>query len=437
MFSKLKNRYLALSSVHQRVFSGAFWSLLGACVSKVIVLCATVIVARILLKSEYGEVGMVRSTIAMFMAFSSFSIGATASKYIAEYRECNKEYAVKIYVLSLVFSIIMVIIFGAIVLLSSDYIATNSFNAPHLASTVRMAAIILIFATLSGAQTGVLAGFENFKTISKINIIFGFSESLFIVAGAYFFGVEGVISGFGLANLLNFILLHTFARKQISNLGFSIKETFLKLRIKDFSILYKFSLPATISSMLTLVFVWYSKTILVQNCGFEEMANFDVAEQWRTQLLFIPAAISQIVLPILSNSKHNSGDQLRIIKSNIAINVTTTLLISLFFLCFGGYILQIYGENYTNTMPLYLMGFTGVIISVTNVLGSVCFANDKAWHICMLNGFQGILLVLFAKYFIQDGLADTGLALANIISYFIFALMLGFVVTRVLHLNKR
>lgn len=437
MFSKLKNKYLNLSSVHQRVLSGAFWSFIGACASKVFVLCATVIVARILLKSEYGEVGMIRSTIAMFMAFSSFSIGATTSKYIAENREHNKESAVKIYVLSLAFSIVMSIIFGTIVLLSSDYIATNSFNAPHLASVVKIATFILIFATLSGAQSGVLAGFEDFKTISKINIIFGLCESIFIVTGAFLYNVTGVICGFALANIVYFSLLHISARKRIVNLGFPIKEAFSNLNIKDLAILYKFSLPATISSILTLIFVWYSKTILVQDSGFEAMANFDIAEQWRTQLLFIPAAISQIVLPILSNTKQDNTNQQRVIKTNIMINVVTTLLTAILFLCLGKYIIQIYGDDYTNPTPLHLMGFTGVIISVTNVLGSACFANDKAWQICLLNAIQGIVLVLLTKYFVQAGLDDTGLALANIISYAIFATILSFVVVHVLHINRK
>lgn len=437
MLDSLRKRYWNLPSVHQRVFSGAFWSLLGACISKIMVLCATVLVARILSKSEYGEVGMVRSTIAMFMAFSSFSIGATAAKYIAEYRENNKEYAVKIYILSLVFSVTMSLIFGTLVLLFSNYIATYSFNAASLANIVRIAAMILIFATLSGAQSGVLSGFEDFKTISKVNIVFGFCESVFIVLGAYLFGVGGVICGYGLANMLNFILLHAHAHKRILTLDVSIKEMFSKIRIKDFSILYKFSLPATISSVLTIIFVWYSKTILVQESGFEAMATFDIAEQWRTQLLFIPGAISQIVLPILSNSKHSSNDQLRVIKSNITINVTTTLFIMILFLCLGKYIMQLYGDNYTNAIPLYLMGATGVIISITNVLGSACFANDKAWHICTLNGIQGILLIILTKQFLLEGLADTGLALANVISYTIFALMLWLVVTHVLRLNKK
>jgi hypothetical protein len=99
--------------------------------------------------------------------------------------------------------------------------------------------------------------------------------------------------------------------------------------------------------------------------------------------------------------------------------------------------MSVYGSDYTNAVPLYVMGLTGVVISISNVLGSVCFANDKAWQICLLNGVQGLLLVLFAKYFIGAGMADTGLALANLISYIIFVLLLVAVTIYVLRPKRR
>ena len=435
MLEKLRSKYTSLPEIHRRIFSGAFWSLFGTSVSKVIVLCATIIVARILSKSEYGELGMIRSTISMFMAFSGFSIGATASKYIAENRNGNKEFAARIYMLALLFSMVMAIVFGSIVLFASDYIATNSFAAPYLSDVVKMSAIILIFATLSGSQSGVLSGFEDFKTISRANMLFGLAESVFIVLGAMLGGVEGVIIGFGLANLVNFIYLHYFASRHIRKLGYSTKELLSKIKLKDLSVLYAFSLPATISSILVMICVWYSKTYLVQVSGFEAMATFDIAEQWRTQLLFIPAAISQIVLPILSNSKQ-SNNQPQVVKINLAINLSVTVAILLLLMVFGKYIMSMYGDGYTNTLPLCLMAVTGVIISMTNILGSLCFANDKAWHICFLNGLQGGILILCTKYFVDRGFAETGLAYANVVSYVAFLIVLGAVSYCILKRNK-
>ena len=73
---------------------------------------------------------------------------------------------------------------------------------------------------------------------------------------------------------------------------------------------------------------------------------------------------------------------------------------------------------------------------MTNILGSLCFANDKAWHICFLNGLQGGILILCTKYFVDRGFAETGLAYANVVSYVAFLIVLGAVSYCILKRNK-
>lgn len=51
---------------------------------------------------------------------------------------------------------------------------------------------------------------------------------------------------------------------------------------------------------------WFCNYLLVnQQSGYEQMANFDIANQWRNTILFIPAALSQIALPLLSSNIHD------------------------------------------------------------------------------------------------------------------------------------
>ena len=74
------------SDIGKRLVSGASWSLIGTASAKFLVLVSGIICARILGKVEYGELGMVRSTISLFVAIGSAGLGLTASKYISEYR---------------------------------------------------------------------------------------------------------------------------------------------------------------------------------------------------------------------------------------------------------------------------------------------------------------------------------------------------------------
>jgi len=56
----------------ERIAKGAFWSLSGSIVSQGSILFASMYVARILGKTQFGELGMIRSTINMFVVFAGF-----------------------------------------------------------------------------------------------------------------------------------------------------------------------------------------------------------------------------------------------------------------------------------------------------------------------------------------------------------------------------
>ena len=75
------------SPLGYRLANGAFWSVSGAVASKGMMLVASIVVARMLTREVYGELGIIRSTVNMFVVFASFGMGMTATKYVAELRE--------------------------------------------------------------------------------------------------------------------------------------------------------------------------------------------------------------------------------------------------------------------------------------------------------------------------------------------------------------
>ncbi|NOZ40854.1 MAG: oligosaccharide flippase family protein [Planctomycetes bacterium] len=68
----------------------------GAVISRGLMLVASILVARMLGKTVYGELGMIRSTVGMFGVFAGFGLGLTATKHVAEFRESDPERAGRI-----------------------------------------------------------------------------------------------------------------------------------------------------------------------------------------------------------------------------------------------------------------------------------------------------------------------------------------------------
>lgn len=63
---------------------------MGNVISKFALLVATIFVTKYLGKKEYGQFGIIKSTILMFAMFAGLELGMTATKYISQYKSTDK-----------------------------------------------------------------------------------------------------------------------------------------------------------------------------------------------------------------------------------------------------------------------------------------------------------------------------------------------------------
>lgn len=414
------------SSFARKLLSGAFWSLFGVAGAKVIILIAGILVANIIGKASYGELGIIRSTINTFVIFASMGLGLTATKYISEYRDNNPDKAGNIYLISNVFATIFGALMLVVVLLLAPYIASVALKAPHLVTEIRMGGVLLFFSSLNGAQTGTLAGFEDFKSIAINTFIAGIIEGLFLCLGAYYFDVKGAILGSGISFGVLYVLNFLSIRKHLKR--FNITCFYSRLRVDDFSILIKFSIPAALSSLLVVPLFWYIKTLLVKTEGFSVSADFDVADQWRSIILFIPAALSRIVLPMLSNieGKKNQGAQYKkILKINLLLNISLAIVSALIIILFSKYIIQLYGNEYTNTLPLIILAISTIFSSITTIAGQAIASKARMWTGFSFNLIWASITLALSYMFLNNGMGAQGLALAVLIGYVMLSLGQG------------
>jgi O-antigen/teichoic acid export membrane protein len=168
-----------------------------------------------------------------------------------------------------------------------------------------------------------------------------------------------------------------------------------------------------------LPILWWSKTLLVRNSGFEEMAFYDVAEQWNMMLLFIPNSISSILLPLLTNvlSVGTQNQYRKLININLIVNGGVTLLLALIIIPLAPYILKLYGNNFTNYIPLRIMLLTAVLQAINAVLGQVIASKGKMWDGFILNLCWALIISITALLFIKNNLGAIGLSIAVLISY--------------------
>ena len=405
-----------------RVVRGSFWALAGSLIFKGFFLVSSIAVARILGRSQYGELGIIQSTINMFVAFAGFGLGVTSTKYVAEMRDDDPENAGTFIASSNIIAALIGVCFTALFFILSPVITEKLIDAPDLADEMRLGSLILFFSAINGAQTGAMAGFENFKDIAKINVSVGLFSLPVQILMTLFFGLYGAITGFGLTFLLQWILYYFFLRKTAQRFNIRIR---IGKSLKNISYLWEFSIPALFGGIIVSMALWYANTILVTRTnGFNEMAVFNAASQWQNIVLFIPMAISQISLPLFSHSKNNIEKFTKFIKYNIIINFSICLIFATIFALFSKYIMQSYGNSFREGyLVLIILSFTAVLISLNTVIGQVIAGIGKMWIGFAINLLWATVFLYLAFQFMSSGAGAKGLALAMLFSYLVHTLV--------------
>ena len=420
------------SSLSKRLFEGMSWTLIGNVVGKFLQLLAFIFVARLVGKQEYGQISIIRSTLNMFLVFSSVGMGVTATRYIAMYRTSNPHRAYEIYLFTKKTVIWLGMIISVVVFLLSSYIAEHQLNNIHLSDALKIGAVILFLMTLTSVQMGALNGFERFKEVGINSALNGIIQLISVVLGAYLWGINGVIAGLGITSFILVLQLWFSLKKDISKIRTAEKNKDDE-KLDSSSIFLKFSLPAVLQGLVVIPVLWWVKTFLIDNAGYGEMATFDVAEQWYYVVLFVPNSLGTILLPLLTNTNYNGSKEQynKLLKVNILINVGVTFIIAVSVALFSPLIYKFYGKEFTDYQPLLILMITVVICAVNNVLGQVITSKGKMWIGFGVNALWAIWLITFSVIFIgKYNMGALGLAYALFVSYTLHSILQGFVALR-------
>ena len=148
-------------------------------------------------------------------------------------------------------------------------------------------------------QTGVLAGFEAFKRIARINLITGLANFPVLVGGAYVAGLPGAVWGLVAVLALNCGLNFLAVRREAAAAGAVV--TYRQVH-QHWPLLWRFGLPGMLSGLIAGPVNWGTSTLLVnQHGGYAEMGILNACNTWFQAVTFLPNLLSQVLLPILSS----------------------------------------------------------------------------------------------------------------------------------------
>lgn len=413
--ARVQTRFRA-SPLAQRVLSGALWSLMGAVGGKGLTLVSSIIAARLLGKAQFGEFGMIQNTLGSFGIFAGAGLGLTATKYVAEFRETDRERVGRILALSKRITFFTGIVTAGLIFIFADRLAKNTLVAPELAPQVRIASALLFLGALNGVQIGALSGFEAFQTIARNTFMSGIAGFIFTIVGVLTGGLTGAVWASVGAIIVSWWLCRSALSKQISTYHIPLKPKNLD---GEWKTLWRFSVPAVLSSLSVVPVNWACSLILVNQAnGYAEMGLLNAAIQWRNIILFVPSVLISVCLPMLTNlgAKGEFGRQRKVLLSNVILAATIGFCAATVVSLAGRYVMASYGADFSNGRNvLVFQAFAAAIAATIGVMGQFLASTGAMWSLIVLQLIWGSVNIGLTWFFRGDG--ARGVALAYLIAY--------------------
>ena len=407
-------------SLGHRLAKSSFWNLAGSVAGRLVSLPAGVLLARLLGRHDYGELGMIYSSIELFGIFGGFGLGLTATKYIGEFKRRDPERAGRILAMSNLTAYLTGAIFSLILFRFSSQIAAGPLAAPHLAVPLRISALVLFLTCIDGAQTGGLAGFEAFNHLARLQLLKGTLNLPCLVGGFYLGRLPGILWGLALSRFIGLVLNRIYLNREARKAGVPLILSGFR---SELPILWKFSVPAFFGGVMVAPVNWFCSTLLVhQPGGYREMGAYNAANQWFSMLLFIPTALATGIVPILSDTlgekdlKRSKKVLNFMVKINAAIIIPCVLVLSLL----APYVMRIYGRDYKDAWPtLIVLLITSGIYALLTPVGEIIAAAGRMWLGFATNVAWAAVLIVATVFLVRFG--SFGFASARMIAYFLHA----------------
>jgi len=411
---KIKDRIQA-SPIGARLARGMFWSLIAGCVSRFLALAASIIIARLLGKETFGQLGILQSTLEMFGSFAAFGMGLTSTKYVAECRKSDPDKAGRIIAMSSVVAWLTGGLGTMALIFFAPWLASHALAAPQLAPLLQVSAISLLFGAVTGAQVGGLAGFEAFKQLAQINLITGVLTILLRVAGTIVWGLKGAVYGMVIAQMAGCIINFLVLRKLAAKSDISVRYSHC---LQDFPVIWKFSLPAVLSSFLVMPASWLCNAMLVNRPGgYGEMAIFNAANQWFYFILFIPGLMGEAAMPVLFDRMrhHDYRSAHKIFLTSIKLNALVILPLILFGF-FSRQVMGLYGKGFSGGWEtLVIVLATAGLQAIQMPAGYMLVSSGRMWLAFIMALGWAISFVSMTALLVTHG--SVGLASARLIAW--------------------
>lgn len=403
------------STLGARFARSALWSLTGTSGYQGLAILSLVLAARLLGGAEFGRLAMIQSTVGMFGVFGAVGLGVTATKYVAQYRDTDTRRAGRIVALSLAGCAVMAAMVSGALYGAAPFLAAGWLNDPGLAMPLRLACPLLFVNAILIVLLNVLAGFEAFGSIGKVNLLRGVTTVVGIAGGAFVAGLPGVVLGMAASS--------TVAAAAAAAASFRLSRRFgipiLSNCLPEWRLVFRFSVPAFLVSVAAWPAMWLVTSDLARQCGYLEVGLLNAAIQWRTAITVVPLLLTEPVLPIIANllSEGRYQESRGLFRKNLFWGLGLSAAICVPVVAGSRYFLLAYGPDFAGGQPVFVLTTLSSLFIVAAAICAVAVISlDRMWSSFAIHVAWAVCLVPLA-HLLARSQGARGVATAYLVAY--------------------
>jgi len=408
-----KMNSLVTDGVRGRFSRGLYWNGLGTLFAQGSVFLTAVLLARLLGKEVFGELGTVQNTLLTLTSIAQVSTGLTATKYVAEFRDADKERVGRVLGLCSVLTLTSGVAAMVLLLISAPWMAEHMLAAPQLAASLYISAAFVLFSVMNGYQVGALAGLESYRSISIYGALLGAAHLALCVLGATLWGLNGALAGMVVSALLRWGVYGLVLRREIKNHGITMER---KVGLKERDVLRRFALPAALSGLTTMPAVWLGNAFLVQQPnGYADMGVYNAAINLRNIVLVFPVLLNGVAVTLINSHKgqENKSSFKATFLLNLGLTTAAALVGAILMWSFGEGALTVFGSNFaaSNASGIILFMSISVVFEAIGIsVYQLIQSHEKMWLSFFAIALPRDVLIAVSAYFLTQHYGGAGLA---------------------------
>jgi len=412
---------LTSSSIAKRLAKGSVWSVLGSGISRILVLVAMILAARILGQASFGELGLIQSTLGVFGIVAGVGLGSTATRFVAQYSVSDPSRAGRVIALVNVSSLVTVFVTSVVLIALSSVLAEAVMDAPHLAAAILWGVFVMAASAFRTIQNNVLAGLERFDIVAKLNVLEGLISLPAIVVLAKLFGVHGALFGLALSASVVWVAGRLVLTYELRSMGIFVCYQGCWA---DWRMLPSYSVPKFFASSLSMPVIWLAMVYVARSSeGFAGLGVYNAAYQWVGPLIFVPMVLSTVSIPVLVKEWEGGRVHrfrrlfLGLVLFASAVILGFATVVSLM----SPWIMAMYGPGFKEGWSILVMlAFAAPFLGVGNMSANALFSMNKPWNefVAMVI-WSVVLLTITVSFFERWGVA--ALAAAFLVAHMLRA----------------